>query len=313
MRAMQPEISVVIPVYNEAPNLRALFSRVFKTLEVFGRTFEVVAVNDGSTDESLSILKELRASDLRLRIVNLARNFGQTPALYAGFAHVRGQIVVTLDADLQNPPEEVTKLINKLDEGYDFVQGWREKRRDSVLRRLPSRILNIFVSRILGARMQDLGCGFMAFRREVVNRLTQCTHHSRYVAAEVVWFGVRMAAVKVRHDERGSGRSKYGWLSLLWANFNLISSISTVPIKVVGGIGWALSLVGFAMGARILLLRLIYPDSNPYTRSFAVVIALLFFIAGIQLIAMGIVCEYVGRIFVEVQNRPYYVVKEVIE
>ncbi|HNR31668.1 MAG TPA: glycosyltransferase [Candidatus Hydrogenedentes bacterium] len=307
------DISVVVPVYNEAPNLNALYQRIVATLDKLNRSFEIIAVDDGSTDGSLDFLRALQQRDPRLRVVRLARNFGQTPALYAGFAHVRGRMVVQLDADLQNPPEEMVKLIEKLEEGYDVVQGWREDRRDTLARRLPSRMLNRAISLLMGAKIRDLGCGLKAFRRDVVERMSGFTHHARYLPAEMLWLGVRMAEVKVEHRERAGGESKYGLFSLLRLNFDIISSISTAPIKIIGLVGGLLSLVGFFMGILIFVRRIIDVNYDPLAGSIASVTALFFILAGVQMIATGIMCEYIGRIFVEVQNKPYYIVKEVIE
>ncbi len=306
---VRPDISVVIPVYNEAPNLREVYKRTVATLEGIERTFEIVAVDDGSRDDSVAILEELQRQDNRLRIVVLSRNFGQTPALYAGFANAHGEIVITLDADLQNPPEEMVKLIDKLDEGYDVVQGWREERQDSVWRKMPSKVLNATVSQLMGAKIRDLGCGLKALRRDVVERMVALSHHARYVPAEIVWLGVRMAEVKVKHRERMRGASKYGIFTLLRLNFDMITSISTMPIKIIGWVGWLFSIVGFLIGARIMAMRLWYGHYS----DLATVTALFFFLAGVQLIATGIMCEYIGRIFVEVQHKPYFVVKKVIE
>jgi undecaprenyl-phosphate 4-deoxy-4-formamido-L-arabinose transferase len=304
-----PEISVVIPVFNEAPNLNELYSRVVATLEPLNRTFEVVTVDDGSSDGSYEILAELQAADPRLRIVQLARNFGQTPALYAGFANVRGRIIVQLDADLQNPPEEIVKLIAKLDEGYDVVQGWRENRQDTGFRRYASKILNRIVSWATNVKIRDLGCGLKAFRREVIDRLAHFTHHSRYLPAELVWLGARIAEVKVEHRERAAGEGKYSLWSLLRLNFDMIASVTTAPIKFVGMLGLLLSVVGFGMGALIFSKRIIYGNFNP----FVTVVAIFFVIAGLQMTATGLLCEYVSRIFIEAQNKPYYIVREVRE
>jgi len=304
-----PEISVVIPVFNEAPNLNELYSRVVATLEPLKRTFEVVTVDDGSSDGSYEILAELQAADPRLRIVRLARNFGQTPALYAGFANVRGRIIVQLDADLQNPPEEIVKLIAKLDEGYDVVQGWRENRQDTGFRRYASKILNRIVSWATNVKIRDLGCGLKAFRREVIDRLAHFTHHSRYLPAELVWLGARIAEVKVEHRERAEGESKYSLWSLLRLNFDMIASVTTAPIKFVGMLGLLLAFVGFGMGALIFAKRIIYGNFN----QFVSVIAIFFVIAGLQMTATGLLCEYVSRIFIEAQNKPYYIIREVRE
>jgi undecaprenyl-phosphate 4-deoxy-4-formamido-L-arabinose transferase len=304
-----PEISVVIPVFNEAPNLNELYSRVVATLEPLNRSFEVVTVDDGSSDGSYEILAELQAADPRLRIVRLARNFGQTPALYAGFANVRGRIIVQLDADLQNPPEEIVKLIAKLDEGYDVVQGWRENRQDTGFRRYASKILNRIVSWATNVKIRDLGCGLKAFRREVIDRLAHFTHHSRYLPAELVWLGARIAEVKVEHRERAEGESKYSLWSLLRLNFDMIASVTTAPIKFVGMLGLLLALVGFGMGALIFSKRIIYGNFN----QFVSIVAIFFVIAGLQMTALGLLCEYVSRIFIEAQNKPYYIIREVRE
>ena len=304
-----PELSIVVPVFNEASNLKQVYARLAGALEPLGRSFELVMVDDGSSDNSLEILREIHKSDPRLRIVRLARNFGQTPATYAGFSHVRGSIVVTIDADLQNPPEEIPKLLAKIDEGYDAAQGWRDNRQDSVLRRIPSMILNRFVSRSLGIKVRDLGCGLKAFRREVIEHLLMFKHHARYVPAEVYWLGVRVAEVQVEHRERASGTSKYGLYTLLKLNFDMISSITTAPIKFVGALGLLLSVIGFAMVLRILYVRLFFGNVN----GMSTVMAVLFFLTGVQMASLGFVCEYIARIFVEVQSKPYFVIKEVIE
>lgn len=306
---MNPEISVVIPIYNEAPNLQVLVPRVVRAMEAVGRTFEIVAVDDGSSDGSADILQEMRTRESRLRVVRLMRNFGQTPALYAGFANVRGRIVVTIDADLQNPPEEIAKLLDKLDEGHDVVQGWREARQDSMFRKGASRVLNRFVSRLIGAKIRDLGCGLKAYRREVVDRMVAFTHHARYIPAEVVWLGVDMAEIKVVHQERAGGDSKYTLAKLLRLNFDMISSISTAPIKIIGLVGWLFALIGFLLSARIIVLRIMLGNFN----ELAMVMAVLFVIAGVHLIATSIMCEYIGRIYTEVQNKPYFVIKDILE
>lgn len=309
MTNSSPELSIVIPVFNEASNLRQVHSRLVGALEPLGRSFELVMVDDGSSDNSIDILTELHQGDPRLRVVRLARNFGQTPATYAGFSHVRGSIIVTIDADLQNPPEEIPKLLAKIDEGYDAAQGWRDNRQDSALRRVPSMILNRIVSRALRVKVRDLGCGLKAFRREVIDHLLTFKHHARYVPAEVYWLGVRVAEVQVAHSERASGTSKYGLFTLLRLNFDMISSITTAPIKFVGALGLLLSFIGFAMVVRIMYVRVTQGNIN----GMGTVMAVLFFLTGVQMAALGFVCEYIARIFVEVQSKPYFVIKEVIE
>ena len=309
MSQTTPEISVVIPVYNEAPNIEALMDRCLGTLTKMGRPFEIVAVDDGSTDESVELLLKRRDSERRIRIVRLMRNFGQSPALYAGMANARGEIVVIIDADLQNPPEEIPKVVEKLEEGYDVAQGWRQMRQDSFWRKAASRSLNYAVSRAIKSPMRDLGCGLKAFRRDTVEHMLALRHHSRYVPAETVWLGAKMGEVKVSHDSRGGGKSKYSIWKLLHLNFDMLASVTTTPVKFVGALGIFMSLIGFAMSMYIFYRRIML---GPYS-DLATVTALFFFLGGIQMMAVGLVCEYVSRIFVEVQNKPYYIVRDVIE
>ncbi len=309
MDSEAPDISIVVPVYNEEPNLRSLVSETVATMDALGRGFEIIAVDDGSTDGGFKRLQELHEEEPRLVVVRLARNFGQNPALYAGFERARGQIVITMDADLQNPPAEIPKLIKKLEEGYDIVQGWRENRQDSVLRRLASRSVNRVVSRITRVNIRDLGSGLKAYRREVVERLAMSTHRSRYLPAETAWLGVEVGEVKVAHRSRNAGESKYGLWALLRVNFDMIASISSAPVHLIGMVGALFSFIGFGMALRILYLR--FRDGN--FNDLATVSALFFVLAGVQMICISILCEYVSRIYTEVQRRPYYIVGEVIE
>ena len=304
-----PAVSVVVPVYSEASNLEDLVSRVVNSMEHAGLTFEIIAVDDGSRDDSIEILKRLAAADPRLRIVSLLRNFGQTPALFAGFAHARGQVVATIDADLQDPPEELPKLIAKIGEGYDVVQGWRENRQDSVFRKTSSRALNALVSHLVGSQVHDLGCSMKVYRREVTDLMGRCTHHNRYMPAEILWQGVKMAEVKIQHSARAHGQSKYNVFNLMHLNFDMIASISTLPIKLMEMAGWLFLLLGGFLGLFVLAGWIVTGTYSP----FAIILMLFLFLAGIQMVATGIMCEYVSRIYVEVQHRPYYVVKEVIE
>jgi undecaprenyl-phosphate 4-deoxy-4-formamido-L-arabinose transferase len=304
-----PEISVVVPVYNEAPNLERLRDELVAALEPLGRSFEVIAVDDGSRDDSFAVLRRIHEGDARFRVVRLLRNFGQNPALYAGFAQVRGGVVVTIDADLQNPPAEIPKLIAKLEEGFDVVQGWRERRQDNPLRRMASGAINALVRRLTRTEIRDLGSGIKAYRRAVVDRLAAATHHARYLPAETAWLGVRVGDVKVEHRSRQAGESKYGLAALLRVNFDMIASISTAPVHLIGLVGLLCSLIGFGMAGFILYMRLIYGNYNPL----ATVSALFFVLAGVQMLCTSILCEYISRIHVEVQQRPYYIVGETLD
>lgn len=302
-----PEISVVVPVFNEEPNLRELYGRIAAALGGMGRSFEVIAVDDGSTDDSAATLKSIRGGDPRLRVVRLARNFGQGPATYAGFQFVRGRIVCMLDADLQNPPEELPKLIAKIDEGYDYAAGRRTGRHESFTRRVGSQVLNGIVRTTTRTAVTDMGCALKAFRREVVEHLVRLTHHSRYLPVDVALLGVRMIEVDVAQLERTSGKSKYGPLKLLRTSFDLVTGVTSAPLQFFSPLGFVFALVGFLMALRVLYVRVMHGDIN----QLSVVVAAFFVLSGVQLIATGLMCEYIARIYVEVQNRPYYVVKDI--
>ena len=307
--APAPEISVVIPVFNEGPNLRELHRRLVTALESTGRTFEIVAVDDGSADNSLQTLRALRVDDHRLRVVQLARNFGQGPAIYAGFAHVRGQIVCLLDADLQNPPEELPKLIEKIDEGYDYAGGRRSGRKESASRRLGSQLLNYIIRRTTRTAFYDMGCALKAFRREITDHLVRFTHHSRYLPVDIAWLGVNMIEVDVAYNERAGGESKYGPLKLARVAFDLVTGITAAPLQFLSPLGFFFAFVGFLTAFRVLYVRIVHGD----TLQIASVVAVFFVLSGVQLIATGLMCEYISRIYIEVQGRPYYVVKDADE
>lgn len=310
MTTMAPEISIVVPVYNEEANLRPLYAEIVSTMEAYGHPFEVLMVDDGSWDKSFEVLKALHAEDPRLRVIRFTRNFGQNPAIYAGFEHARGEIVVTIDADLQNPPVDIPKVVDKLAEGYDVVQGIRANRQDSLFRKMVSRGINIVVSRLTKMKFRDLGSSMKSYRREVVERFLRSTHHSRYLPAEAAWFGVNMGEVEVSHRPRTAGESKYGIFALLRVNFDMVSSVSAAPVHLISMIGLAFSFIGFGMGARIMFRRIVYGLTYNDT---ATVAALFFFLAGVQIMCTSVLCEYISRIYTEAQGRPYYIVGEIVE
>lgn len=303
-----PDISIVVPVYNERPNLDRLYAELTAALEAYGRPYEVVAVDDGSRDGSFEVLRGFQEQDARWRVVRLLRNFGQSPALYAGFSTARGRVVVTLDADLQVPPAEIPKVVDALEQGpYDEVQGVRAQRHDSWFRKTASRGINAVMSRVLGTEVRDLGSGLKAYRREVIEYLNRSTHHSRYVPAETAWLGTHVGTVPIAHQDRAAGESKYGIFSLLRVHFDMIASVSTAPVHLVGMVGWVFALLGFAMGLRIGYVRLVHGDFNQLTT----VVAVFFMLAGVQMIATSVLCEYVSRIYKEVQARPYFIIDRV--
>ena len=311
MSGADPEITVLFPVYNEAPNLRALYAEITEAMERYGRSYEILAVDDGSRDGSFDILKELHDSDARLRVLRLARNFGQNPALYAGFAHARGGIIVTLDADLQNPPEEIPKLVEKLDDGYDMVQGWRRERRDNFFRRAASRAVNRVVSALTRVEIHDLGSSMKAYRREVVERMSEARHHCRYIPAETAWHGLRIGEVEVSHRDRAAGETKYGLFALLRVNFDMIASISAAPVQIIGMLGAFFALLGFLGAARVLYVFFFLEKGS--IEDLQIILAAFFVLGGVQMLCTSILCEYVSRIYTEVQGRPYFIVGEKLE
>lgn len=313
MDTANPVISVVIPVYNEAESLRELYVRLVDTLEAMGQSFEMVMVDDGSQDNSVAILRALRGEDKRLRVLRLSRNFGQSPALYAGFAAARGDYVVMIDADLQNFPEDIPKLVAKLEEGYDLVSGWRVNRRDGFLRHAASRALNYFIARTTKIPLHDYGCSLKAFRRELVDHLAQYEHRCRYLSVDAALLSGNAAEVEVQHCERPEGKSKYPLLELVRTAFDLLTGITAAPLQLIGLAGWASALVGLLMAAHVAYVRLTYGSTNPFSLALGAVTAIFFFLAGVQMITTGLMCEYISRIYIEVQHKPYYIVKEELE
>jgi undecaprenyl-phosphate 4-deoxy-4-formamido-L-arabinose transferase len=308
--APAPEISVVIPVFNEEDNLRELGERLIRTLTAMGRPFEVIFVDDGSTDGSWPLLSDLNSQYPQyIRALQFHRNFGQHQAIFAGFQAARGRVMVTLDADLQNPPEEIPRLVAKLDEGYDTVGGWRENRRDSLFRRLPSQLVNYVMSRVTGVKLRDYGCMLRAYRRSVVDSINQCQESSSFIPALANLFSQRVAEIPVSHAERERGKSKYGVFKLLRLNFDLMTGFSNLPIHLVGFMGVAIALLGLLFGL-ILFIRRIFV--GPEVEGVFTLFAILFVFVGLNTLGLALIGEYVGRIYREVRGRPRFVVRQTL-
>jgi undecaprenyl-phosphate 4-deoxy-4-formamido-L-arabinose transferase len=299
-------VSVVAPVYNEADNLPELIRRVTDAVAPLG-SYEVILVDDGSKDDSWRIISEAAKADEHVVGVRFQRNFGQHPAVAAGFAQARGRVVVTLDADLQNPPEEIPKLVARLGADCDVATGWRQARKDPWQRRLPSLLVNRTLGRMTGVRLHDYGCMLRAYKRQVVEQLVACPELNRSTTALTSWLGAAIVEVPVEHAARGSGRSRYHFWRLLKMNFDLITGFSTGMLQVVSLTGIAVSVVGFAAAVVLAVWRVTHGSGPVGLTTF---IAILMFLAGMQVAAIGVVGEYVGRIFVQVQGRPRYVVRE---
>ncbi len=305
-----PDISVVIPVFNEEDNLRALGERLIRTLAAMGRTFEIIFVDDGSTDRSWQLLSDLnREYPQSIRALQFHRNFGQHQAIFAGFQAARGQVMVTLDADLQNPPEEIPRLVAKLEEGYDTVGGWRENRQDSLFRRLPSQLVNYVMSRVTGVRLRDYGCMLRAYRREVVDSINQCHESSSFIPALANLFSHRVAEIPVGHAERERGKSKYGIFKLLRLNFDLMTGFSNLPIHLVGFMGVTIALLGLLFGLFLFIRRIFV---GPEVEGVFTLFAILFVFVGLNTLGLALIGEYVGRIYREVRGRPRFVIRQTL-
>jgi glycosyltransferase involved in cell wall biosynthesis len=313
---MDPELSVVIPLYNEVQNVEPLYAELSAALEPIGRSYEVIVVDDGSRDGSFNCLKAVHESDPRWRIICFRRNFGQTAGFAAGFAAARGEIVITSDADLQNDPRDIPRLIEKMGEGYDIVSGWRVKRKEPFLsRRLPSMLANRLISGTTGVSLHDYGCSLKAYRREVVKNLRLYGELHRFIPAVASWMGVTVAEVPVNDRARRFGRSKYGitrtfkvLLDLITVRFLL--GYATRPLHVFGGLGLASGGLGVLLGLYLTFLKVVL-GQNIGSRPLLLLAALLL-ILGVQMISMGLVAEMVMRTYHEAQDKPIYVVREVL-
>jgi len=306
----QPMISLVIPVYNEEENLHILMERVRPVMQGMGRPYEIIFIDDGSRDSSLSILKGL-ADEPEVKVVELVRNYGQHAAILAGFSVVTGDIVITLDADLQNPPEEIPKLVKEMEAGsYDVVGTIRKGRKDSMFRIIPSKIINIIARRITKVRMTDWGCMLRAYRRPVVDRMIACHEHATFIPALATFFGKRVTEIEVAHDERAGGISNYPLRKLINLQFDLVSSFSDLPMKLLMYGGVCMAIGGVCFGIFLAVARLMYGALWAAEGVFTL-FAILFVFVGLQFFAFGIVGEYIGRIYREVRKRPEYVIEKV--
>ena len=304
------QLSVVIPVFNETESVEFLHRRLSETLAAIGKSYEVIYVDDGSTDGSDKKLGELYRNDPRVTVIRFNRNYGQHAAIIAGFERSQGDIVVTLDGDLQNPPEEIPKLLAKLEEGYDVVGGWREGRQDSGVRRVLSFLINRVSSLIIGVKMKDYGCMLRAYRRPVVKRICECQEMASFIPALANAFAGSVAEIPVSHSARETGRSKYGPFRLLRLNFDLLTGFSLLPIQVVSFAGILISFAGLGFAAFLFVRRFIV---GPEVEGVFTLFAILFFFVGLQILALGLIGEYIGRIYMEVRRRPRYIIKETWE
>jgi undecaprenyl-phosphate 4-deoxy-4-formamido-L-arabinose transferase len=308
---MKPELSVVIPVYNEESGLPKLFERLYPALDALGISYEILYVNDGSRDKSAAILAEqFRLRPDVTRVVLFNGNFGQHMAILAGFEATRGDIVVTLDADLQNPPEEIGNLVAKMREGYDYVGSIRRKRQDSAWRTIASKAMNLLRERITGIRMTDQGNMLRAYGRNVVDLINQCQEVNTFVPALAYTFARKETEIVVEHEERSAGESKYSLYSLIRLNFDLVTGFSIMPLQLFSLIGIVLSFASAALFFILVARRFLF---GAEVQGVFTLFAFAFFLMGMILFGIGLVGEYVGRIYQQVRARPRYVVQAMLE
>ena len=309
-----PTLSIVIPLYNEEENVPILAEEIRRALDPQGIRYEVIAVDDGSTDRSWARLQAVRAADPRWILVALRRNFGQTAALSAGFDHARGQVIVPLDGDLQNDPADIPTLL-ELAKEYDIVSGWRKNRQDPFLnRRLPSMLANWLISKVTGVRLHDYGCTLKAYRREIVEHLRLYGEMHRFIPAIASWMGITFIEVETHHRPRRFGRSKYGMARTMRVILDLITvkfllSFATKPIQVFGMLGMAAAAAGGVIGAYLTALKLVWGaqiGGRPL-----LFLGILLIVVGVQLIVMGLLGEMLVRIYHESQRKPIYMVRRV--
>jgi undecaprenyl-phosphate 4-deoxy-4-formamido-L-arabinose transferase len=311
MAAPDPKLSVVIPVYNEEQVLPALFARLYPALDQLGIAYECVFVNDGSRDRSVALLRQqFQKRPKNTRVVLFHANFGQHSAVMAGLSYARGDYVVTLDADLQNPPEEIGKLVDMLDQGYDYVGTIRQQRQDFLWRRLLSKGMNNIRERITPVRITDQGCMMRGYSRSVVSALNQTREINTFIPALASLYAMNPIEVPIAHEERFAGQSKYSLYSLIRLNFDLITGFSVVPLQLFSMIGMAVSGLSVLLVIILLVRRLMVgPEAEGLFTLFGVV----FFFIGLALFGIGLLGEYVGRIYAQVRERPRYIVEAVLE
>jgi undecaprenyl-phosphate 4-deoxy-4-formamido-L-arabinose transferase len=302
----KPYISIVIPVYNEEGNLKPLFASLLPVMQKLGKPFEIIFTDDGSCDRSLAILKGFATEFPEVKVVEFNGNFGQHMAILAAFEKSAGEIVITLDADLQNPPEEIPKLVAEMEKGHDVVGSVRRKRLDTLFRRIASRLVNIVTRKITGMRMSDYGCMLRAYHRGVIDNINRCQETTTFIPALAQTFATNPGEVEVAHAERIEGESKYSLYKLIRLNFDLMTGFSVVPLQLFAFIGFITALISLAFAIFLLIRRFIV---GAEVEGVFTLFAILFFFVGITILGIGIVGEYVGRVYQEVRKRPRYVIR----
>ncbi|GIV75685.1 MAG: dolichol-phosphate mannosyltransferase [Litorilinea sp.] len=315
-RPPAPAISVVIPLYNEEESIPHLYEALTQALRDYGKSYEIIIVDDGSRDRSFELLRELAEKDPALKVIRLRRNFGQTAAFSAGFDYALGEVIITMDADLQNDPRDIPLLMAKIEEGYDIVSGWRKNRQDRFWdRKLPSMIANRLISNVTDVRLHDYGCSLKAYRRDLLQHVRLYGELHRFIPALASQVGGTVAEVPVNHHARQFGKSKYGLSRAVRVALDLITvwflgGYATRPIHVFGSIGLVLGGFGFLIGLYLSYVKL-FLGQNIGGRPM-LLLAVLLVVIGVQLITMGLLGELIIRTYHESQNKPIYFVREVV-
>ena len=311
------DLSVVVPVYNEEENIQYLYEQLSEVLDPLGLEYEIICTDDGSTDRSFQLLSALAKEDPRVKVIRFRRNFGQTAGFSAGFDYASGDVVITIDADLQNDPAGIPVLLEKMAEGYDVVSGWRKERQDSFLsRRLPSKIANWLISRTTGVQVHDRGCSLRAHRQEIVKEMRLYGELHRFIPDIAAWLGASMAEVPVNHRPRKFGKSKYGLgrtfrviLDLITVRF--LQGYSTRPIHIFGKLGIGLGGVGFLLALWLSVQKIVLKQSIGNRP--ALTLSVLLMVMGVQLVSIGLLGEMIVRTYYEGQHKPIYTVREIVD
>jgi undecaprenyl-phosphate 4-deoxy-4-formamido-L-arabinose transferase len=307
----KPEISVIIPVYNEEESLPRLFERLFPVLDGLGRAYEVIFINDGSNDATLPLLLREKERRAAMRVIDFNGNFGQHMAIMAGFGRVKGEkMALTLDADLQNPPEEISRIVRCIDEGHDVVGTIRQNRRDTFFRVAASRLVNRLTNRITGLSLHDYGCMLRGYRRDVVDIINESAETTTFIPALAQKFATNPIEIDVSHNERERGQSKYSLFHLVRLNFDLMTGFSLIPLQAVTMAGILISVMSFFFAVFMFIRRLVI---GPEAEGVFTLLAVLFLLMGVTISCIGIQGEYVGRIYQEVRKRPRYVIRKIYE
>jgi len=310
------DLSIVIPIYNERESIEKLYKKLDEALSRINLKYEVMLIDDGSTDGTFNELLKIHRKNKLYKIIRFRKNFGQTPAISAGFSYAEGEVVVTLDADLQNDPLDIQVLLSKMNEGYDIVSGWRKNRKDkAVTRRFPSIIANKIISKLTGVHLHDYGCTLKAYKKEVVKNINLYGEMHRYIPAIASWMGVKVAEVPVTHHSRRYGKSKYGVSRTIKVILDIITlkfllSYSQSPIQIFGLVGLFSGLVGFIMTSYLIIMRLFF--NQPLADRPLFILSIFIIFIGVQLITIGLLAEVLIRVYHEVQNRSTYVIKDII-